>query len=208
MKRFLFAAVLFVLISGIARAQVAYPKMELFGGYSMLKLTLPENWSQIVGVPATAINHKFLNQGFNVSGAENLSEYLGIVMDFRYNQGDILKFKDFASSHAAKINSLSAMAGPRFTWRKDENLTPFVHAMAGMDYLRLVDKFEVIGTAGTFTLYDFGIGAAFGGGVDVKIHEKVAIRLIQADYYVTRHGDKTMNNINLAFGFVYHLGAK
>jgi opacity protein-like surface antigen len=208
MKRFLFVAVLIVLISGTARAQVDYPKVELFGGYSLLKLELPADFAQTIGIPATTLNSKFLNQGFNVSAAENLSEYLGIVIDFRYNQGELLKTQDIDSSHAIKIKSLSAMAGPRFTWRKNEILTPFVHAMAGMDYWRLVDKFEVMGNPGSYMVYDFGIGAAVGGGVDVTIHEKVSVRLIQADYYATRHGDKVMSNINLAFGLVFRLGAK
>jgi opacity protein-like surface antigen len=207
MKRFLFAAVLFVLISGIAWAQTDYPKVELFAGYSMLKPELPEDLIQAAGIPTTP-NSKFLNQGFNVSAAKNLTEYFGIVADFRYNQGNILKTTGISPSHSLTMRTLSAMAGPRFTWRKNEVITPFVHAMAGVDYLRFVDKVEATGNSGSFVIYDCGIGVAAGGGVDLKIKDSMAVRLVQADYYVTQHGDKTMNNVNLAFGIVFRLGMK
>jgi hypothetical protein len=49
---------------------------------------------------------------------------------------------------------------------------------------------------------------AFGGGIDVNVNKAFAIRLIQADYFMAKHEDVTLNNVNLAFGVVFRLGGK
>jgi hypothetical protein len=45
---------------------------------------------------------------------------------------------------------------------------------------------------------------ALGGGLDVKINDSWAARIIQADYVMTRFGDSsTQNNARLSFGVAY-----
>jgi opacity protein-like surface antigen len=208
MKRLLGAAFSLVFLSGMAIAQEDYPKVELFSGYSVLKLGLSEDFNRMLDFPVTTHHSKTLSQGFNVSVSDNLMENLGIVVDFRYNQGDVIKMEGTAPASIVKMKSLSAMAGPRYTLRKNEIFTPFLHLLAGLDYWRLVTNFEVMGVPMDAAINDIGVGVAAGGGIDMKIHERVAVRLFQADYYVTRHADRKINNFNLAFGIVFRLGSK
>jgi len=49
---------------------------------------------------------------------------------------------------------------------------------------------------------------AFGGGLDVAPHPRVAIRVIQADYLATRFADDWQNNLRLSFGIVLRFGAR
>jgi opacity protein-like surface antigen len=96
------------------------------------------------------------------------------------------------------------MAGPRFSYRGNERVTPFAHALIGLDHIRLSGEAEGEGELMRNT--NNGLGFALGGGLDVNLSESVAIRLIQADYYLTRHEGDSMNNMNLAFGVVFRIG--
>lgn len=49
---------------------------------------------------------------------------------------------------------------------------------------------------------------AFGGGFDVKASPQLAIRLIQADYALTRFSSTTQNNIRISAGIVFRLGGR
>jgi len=130
------------------------------------------------------------------------------VADFRYNQNNIVDFTvsdglDSVNGNV-KVRNLSLMAGPRFSYRGNERVTPFAHALIGLDHIRLSGEAEGEGELMRNT--NNGLGFALGGGLDVNLSESVAIRLIQADYYLTRHEGDSMNNMNLAFGVVFRIG--
>jgi hypothetical protein len=49
--------------------------------------------------------------------------------------------------------------------------------------------------------YRFAVGV--GGEIDVRINDKVALRLVQADYIPTHFLDLRQDNIRLSAGFVF-----
>ena len=59
---------------------------------------------------------------------------------------------------------------------------PFGHALFGVSHL----KTETNEFGPSLTFSDTSLGLALGGGLDIRINEKLAIRAIQADYLQTR----------------------
>jgi opacity protein-like surface antigen len=210
-----------VLVAGVAAAQ-DFPKMEVFGGYDLLKLggsdinDLANSFGENAGVtPSTS---KLLKKGFDISIAYNMNNYFGIEANFLYNKGVLAKASGTSEvgDYDAKLNvtDFAFMAGPRLTYRKIEKVTPFAHALFGVDHAKSDPSLFINGTdyssevSSVFKNSDSGFGMAIGGGIDLSVNKMIGIRLIQADYFMGRHQDFTLNNVNLAFGVVLHLGGK
>lgn len=115
-KTLLIAGFLFLPVT--VAAQEA-PRAELFGGYSYFRADGGGNL-----------------HGWNASIAGNVSGWFGLVADFSGHygsqslrvQGPGMVFID-ADADADVHNFL---AGPRFSYRKNERLTPFAHALFGV----------------------------------------------------------------------------
>jgi opacity protein-like surface antigen len=228
MKKILFAILLAALAAGTAAAHEEIPAVEIFTGYSLLKLGATNEDVRTFqdGLYAGSQNWNTKNSSFFLKGgvvgsfAFNLNEYFSIVVDARYNQGDIMDGSfEFVwpelqltvqAPFAFGIKNVSALAGPRFSYRDllNERATVFVHALAGLDYWRMDGSFTVSGALLKEAANKFGPGVSIGGGFDLNVHEKIAVRVIQADYYVTRQMERRMNNVNLSFGIVFRVGEK
>ena len=223
-KKIFLTAVLILLAAGAAVAQDV-PAIEVFGGYSMLKLGMSNDDIQMIqedindvdgGWNATTSSF-LLSRGANGSVAFNINEHFGIAGDVRYNQGNLLEGTFGLNSPELPVivqtpfvigmKNISALAGPRFSLR-NEHTTMFVHALAGLDYWRLDGKFAVAGEDHSTSANNSGFGVAIGGGFDVNVNEKIAVRVIQADYYLTRHMERRLNNVSLSFGIVFKIGEK
>ena len=57
-----------------------------------------------------------------------------------------------------------------------------------------------------FAAKDDGFAMALGGGVDVKLNDRFAIRAIQADYLRSDVFGGTTNGMRLSFGLVFRFG--
>ena len=124
--------------------------------------------------------------GVHASAAENVNSWFGGVLDFSTN---------FGSNAGYNVNAESIMYGPRFAYRKSRAITPSVHALFGA--IRGSRGFDGISEAN----YRFAVGV--GGEIDVRINDKVALRLVQADYIPTHFLDLRQDNIRLSAGFVF-----
>jgi hypothetical protein len=130
MKRFLSVTglVLFASISAMAQE---YPKAEVFGGYSYFRA---DGGSDL--------------HGWNASVSGNLNSWFGLVADFsgHYDSSSSrteLRFPPFPGFPeipnfppvSILVNSNTSvytfLAGPRFSYRKKERITPFAHALFG-----------------------------------------------------------------------------
>jgi opacity protein-like surface antigen len=227
MKKILFTMTLIVLAAGGATAAQLeeIPAVEIFGGYSILKLgasnenirSFQEGLYAGSGGWNISDSSFFLRRGVVGSVAVNLNEYFSIVTDARYNQGDLIEGSfEFVSPETQTairtpfvigIKNVSALVGPRVSFR-NERTTAFFHALAGLDYWRLNGDFTIAGEKRGVTGDKFGPGVAIGGGLDVNVNEKIAVRVIQADYYLTRQMERLTNNLNLSFGIVFRIGEK
>src|SRR5512145_2064311 len=92
MKILIFLSLLINLAAGSALAS-DIPQVEVFGGYSVLRLDNPD-LSAITyldtAYSAGDINiSNFLKDGFSASFTYNATPFIGIEADFRYNSGDI-----------------------------------------------------------------------------------------------------------------------
>jgi hypothetical protein len=126
--------------------------------------------------------------GVHVSAAENVNSWFGGVLDFSSN---------FGSNKGININAQSITYGPRFSYRKSRFVTPSVHALFG----------GIRGSAGFDGIskpnWRFAVGV--GAEVDLRINDRVAFRLFQADYMPTHFLNLRQDNIRVSTGLVFRL---
>jgi len=182
------------------------PKAEIFGGYSY------QHWNS--GTPFGGIN---LN-GWNASVTGNVNAWLGVTADFSGHYG---------SPQTVKTSRHAFLFGPRLTYRGHDKISPFAHVLFGG--VRAHRGTTPPGPTGSplpqlAPVSETAFGLALGGGVDYKASSRVAIRLIQADYLLTRFDQPsgivcitfpcpttvngTQHNVRLSFGVVWRAGTK
>jgi hypothetical protein len=190
-KLFLMAALTIIALPVVAQAQEA-PRTEILAGYSYLRLDDNDIDSL----------DRDLN-GFNISANFNvIRKSLGLKADVSGHFGDaltsILPRTDF--------RQYTFLFGPQFTLRKSERFQPFAHVMAGFAYSE--SKNDSLG----LDITDTGFAFAAGGGIDIKaLSSRLAVRLLQADYVMTRFDDglggtTTSHNLRASTGIVFRLG--
>ena len=153
-----------VMISASAFAQSdSNPKFDLFVGYQWLHpgATVPTPFGDPNNpVPYTVPD---MGKGFGVAGAYNLDPHWAAEIDFGHNWG--------TSNYETTLS-----IGPRFMWRT-EFANYFLHTLLSYN------KFSVNG----LTDGSNGIGTILGGGMDIPLTKKLALRLFEADYVWSRH---------------------
>src|SRR5215813_10036783 len=113
MKKLSFLASLVVMCLPLAAsAQEVAPKVEIFGGYSFLRLNLG-------AIPAGTAPDNLDTHGFNVSFAGNVARHVGIISEFsQYTKSDSasnLLGDPTLSGINAKVRVLTLLFGPRVT---------------------------------------------------------------------------------------------
>ena len=154
--------------------------------------------------------------GFNVSVVGNFSRYLGAKFDYSYHQ----KSFDFGPDNTT-VRLHNILGGIQVKDNETEGtLKPFAHALVGVGRTS-ADLSEFDNTLVDFD--DAGFAAAIGGGLDVRITERVDVRLFQIDYNPMRFdfrdfgaigvpgtptptGDRkrTLHNFRIGIGIVLH----
>jgi len=136
--------------------------------------------------------------GWNASITGNVTKRFGIVADFSGQYGS-----ERAASLLIKQDAHSFLFGPRLAFR-GKRLTPFVYALFGVT--RFHESATIAGQR--FSESDTGFSSAFGGGMDVRVNDRVAIRAFQIDYFRPNFFGEAHNRGRLAFGVVLHLGKR
>jgi len=205
---------------------VDYPKVEVFGGYSLIRADLkdledvefyegaevyiPEY--DVYGYISNVETSKLLEKGFIGSFTYNITSAIGIEAAFRYNSGDVINFDmtipgEGSGSAAVKLRGIAFGAGPKFTFRNDSILTPFAHALVGFDDMKMDIHASAAGVSAEEEFDSHtGFGLTLGGGLDLEVSDNVALRVVQADYYMSRHFEETQNNFVFSFGVVFGFG--
>mgnify|MGYP001106952547 CR=1 FL=1 len=122
--------------------------------------------------------------GFQASVAGNFHKNIGIVGDF----GGQYKTIEGVTGHAYEF-----LFGPRFNYRT-EKANVFVHGLFGG---------VTIGAAGES---ENGFAMGIGGGVDVKVSDHVAFRVMQVDYIPSHIAEFWQHNLRLGVGIVFTSG--
>jgi opacity protein-like surface antigen len=168
------------------------PKVQVFGGYSLLHADNGRLNGTLLDVNLRQPNNTFgVRSNFNGWNAEaqyNVSRLLGVVADFAGYYGS--PFTPYGTRPVGGLpsqNSYSVMVGPVFTYRRYKKLTPYVHALFGFSRSSLGAS-TITGVpnpvSSVATTYD-NFAMALGGGVDYKLNRRFALRLAQAEWYHT-----------------------
>jgi outer membrane protein OmpA-like peptidoglycan-associated protein len=181
------------------------PKAELFVGYSYLR-----------AVPAPADGNRLMwMNGGSTSLALNINRYLGIVGDFGAYTNSEIRFQGGYGSTVdvdnPNVGAFSYLFGPRISFRNHGRVTPFVQALFGEMHAN-----EVTLAHCTFSCTLLPSEDTFawtgGGGLDIRVHRHFAIRIIQAEYLMTRFQDystgmtASQNDMRLSAGLVFRFG--
>jgi opacity protein-like surface antigen len=202
MKKLSFLASLMILcLPLLAQAQEEAPKVEISGGYSFLRLNLGAIPSD-AGVDPNLDN--FDLHGFNATFAGNFTRHVGIVSEFsHYTRSETLNIlgAPIPQGVNAKFRVLTLLFGPRVTLHRGR-VEPFAHALFGGAYARVEASTPAVSVDETGGAFAY----ALGGGVDVKVHRNLAIRVGQIDYLAARGDGETIGNFRFSVGVVVRLG--
>ena len=152
------------------------PRLEVFGGYSYVHVSISG------ASPSVTAN---LNGG-SASGSFNLNNWLGVVADFGGYH---------SSSGVVNGNVYSYMFGPKISMRRGR-ITPFAHALFGGAHA----------TSGGGAASQNAFATALGGGLDWNATEHLGVRVVQAEYFLTKFNDtlnNRQNNVRVSGGVVF-----
>lgn len=187
------------------------PRAELFVGYSY--------WT---AVPESTGNRMVAMHGGSTSLAYNLNSHLGLVFDFGGFRADSLQFNNLGAGFTpsrevdADGNVFTFLFGPRVSFRSHDRLTPFLQVLGGA-----ARASEVTVTGCTAPIYacaplpqETAFAMTAGGGLDYRLSHAIALRLLQAEYLLTRFQDPTsatsstgwQSNMRLSTGIVFRFG--
>jgi outer membrane protein OmpA-like peptidoglycan-associated protein len=193
MTRALTILSILILFGGAASAQVAssvdpFPaRLDLAGGYTFTRANAP---------PATCGCFD-MNGGF-ASGTFNLGEWFGI--EGRFTMG-----------HASNISSLDQnltlmtfTGGPKVTWRTD-HFSPYGDFLIGGargsgSYFPSASSFKTSATSFAWST---------GGGIDVRLSDRLSLRAVDAQFLRTgfpNASTNTQNHLQISAGIVFHFG--
>jgi opacity protein-like surface antigen len=217
---FLFASILVGLLwTSTAMGQDDYKRFEFFVGYSHNRVDVGpvEDFDPDDDIEFNDIfDEREGFNGFNASAVGNFSRYLGAKFDYSYHQ------KSFSfGPDETKIRLHNILGGIQIKDNSNEGtFKPFAHALVGVG-VTSADLSEFDDTLSDFD--DTGFAAAIGGGIDIRLSDRVDIRAIQVDYNPMRFdfsdfgttgipgtptftGDtkRTLHNFRIGIGIVFH----
>jgi hypothetical protein len=214
MKKLIFAFFLATLTSALTFAQNSdvYKKYEFFAGFS--------NGQVDSGIDSGSSVSSFLKDranysGFEIAGVYNVHRYIGIKADFSatFNKNGA-SFPILAGGgppqnliYNAQNSLYNVLGGIQIKDNASKSrFKPFAHALAGIAHKRMDATIiscppsvlcSSIGGSST------GFAAAFGGGLDIKINDKIDFRAFQVDYNPVRSGGGFDHNVRFGIGLVF-----
>jgi opacity protein-like surface antigen len=131
----------------------------------------------------------------------------GLTGDFSYHQRN-RNFENInvggsnTGTGSLKTRVLQFMGSPTVRFPNTTRSTPFLHALFGMANTRFEAESRTVLSTGTLT-NNFNTSStdfvmALGGGLDVRVNERLAIRAIQLDYNPIFLRDRSINALSSA----------
>lgn len=180
--------------------EISFPRFEVFGGYSY----------------ANVDRRTFPREGLHGWGASanvNLNSYFGFTAGFGGQFGkatarNALACIDISPTPPACLGEVDFsttqfLFGPRIAGRT-KKLTAFGHALFGGNHSRFSSLTTNGSTRPARSETDFAL--AVGGGLDINLNRRLAVRALQADYLPVRErGIFWLDNLRLQTGVVVKL---
>ena len=206
MRTAILLAVLIACPAQLARAQDDGRKVEVFGGYSYLTTDLEE--------PDAPLDRFDNLNGLNVAVTGYATKRLGATFDFAAyfrNQTETIP----GGTIRFRSRSFNYLGGPQFRLPNHTRMTPFVHALAGVSNNRFAYRATATGATTpaadvSVSVTDFAL--ALGGGLDVRVNRRVALRLFQVEYNpvflrdrpeLNTQGGRRVDNVRYSIGLVF-----
>ena len=191
MKRSLFLLAISTVgsIAAVAQEAASTPVAEVGMNYSF------DTMRPKVGAPS------FISQGGSGTFVYNINSAIGVVADLGgYHNGADANFNP---------TTFSYLFGPRVSFRKSSRFTPYFQTLFGGARVSTSLLDPNTGNA----VAQNGFAAAFGGGLDVRLTDHIAVKPFQVEYLMTQlpniwSANTTQNNIRYSAGVVLRFGAK
>ncbi len=216
MKKLILSGLMSLVCASIGLAQTSdYKKSEFFVGYS--------NNQVDTGLDSDTDNEfrDFFNDrksfhGFNASATYNVTRYVGITADVSgtYNNQRITATVPTGPTTTGTIsfktsNSLyNFLGGVQVKDNASEGrLKPFGYALVGAGHGKTKIKdlvcIATVDCSDLATSSETGLAGAFGGGLDIKLNNRVDFRAIKVDYNPIKFDSGTTHNVRFGIGFVF-----
>ncbi len=190
----------------LTRAQDDEHKNEFFAGYSYLTTPFDE--------PDAPLDRFDNLDGFNLSATHYFTKRFGLTADFSAHFAN--RNEDFPGGTIRfRSRSYNYFVGPQAKFTNHTRVTPFVHALAGAANNRFSYRATLTGATtpiidATASVTDFAL--AIGGGLDVRLSKRVALRAFQLDYNpvflrdrpeLNTNGGRRIDNVRFSIGVVF-----
>jgi outer membrane immunogenic protein len=132
-----------------------------------------------------------------------------VAFNFSHSVGVV---GEIASQHASNISGsggdltlTSYLVGPRYTWAHTRHFAPFAQVLLGGAHASgglAPGSSGLPGSADAFAM-------TAGGGLDISLTRRIALRALEADYYLTRFDNGVndhQNNLRIAAGVIVRFG--
>ena len=229
MKRLATLAALLLLSAPAAAAQ-DIKKWEFFGGYSAMNL---DNQGGNTDNPDldSILDEKNTLRGFNLAIGHNFHKYVGVKFDYSLHLRED-EFVRTAGSGTVDSTVQNFLGGLQFKDNREDGprFKPFAHALFGVATQKLdIDSPQLPAVLGIsdFHTNETSFAMAFGGGIDIKLNDRIDVRAGQIDLNIITRGDQqtgivlrptplqtvgspfvipgqTQNNLRLSIGIVIH----
>jgi hypothetical protein len=133
--------------------------------------------------------------GFEAAITGNVSRYVGLKGDYSFHRRSF----ELGPDLDARTDIHQILGGVQFQDNALEGnrVRPFAHFLAGVAHQR----FSI--SSSDETVSKTGFAAAFGGGIDIRVSDRVDFRAVQFDYNPNRIAGQTQHNFRIGVGIVF-----
>ena len=199
-KRFVLLSVLMTLSVTTVFAQSEY-KPKFFIGYSNLQAEgLPSK-----NDPDNVISPGFLDRRSTMHGVNAEATFpignFGITGDLSFNRNK-LSTDVTNGEQSTKTDVMYFVAGPSFAFRNSTRVEPFIRVMGGAARtnfeISTSRQFATGAVSSEFDTHSTDLAVMIGGGFDVRVSDKVRLRILQVDYAPIFLSDRSINVLGRA----------
>src|ERR1044071_1304004 len=214
MRKLVLFAILIVATASMAFAQSTddYHKVEVSAGYSHARVDTGVDDPDLEDDVADFLSDRRGFNGFDASIAGNLTRYFGLKGNIsgHFKSDSFTDGVDTINTRERMWNFLGGVQVKDNS--KETRVKPFAHVLAGV--ARQDVRFTSPGFTTSLDIDDTNFAMKFGGGVDVRLNNRVDLRVIEVNYNPIFRGDitlddevfsgRTQHNFTIGFGIAIH----